>query len=358
MPSRVVRGGINESESLSKVSIGADLTFRALIVTVDDYGRLDARPASLKAKLFPLRKEVSPDLLSRWIFELATTTEKPPPVLLYEVGGRPFLWLTGWEKHRGKSHRASKSRYPVPPEVPENPGDPGLPEDSRRSAEAPEDPPGGMESEVGGMESRIENREHPLSPSAPGGGLAIVPEGKKPETGPAAERSADAVAKARLRVLWPRLQRRANERWGKSWRAKPSGAAMRLIVPLLKRGVSDEDLVAAIDGCGSMMSEPRNDGRDMTRYIRPETVYQPSKFDGYVDAATETTETGTSKSAVDRFLERTGGPPRETVHGGSTEDRHGSCPHLDRNQFPCTKCGDHACAECVKLQPCNPDTEF
>jgi len=47
MPSRVVRGDINASDSLSRVSLEADLTFRALLVAVDDYGRLDARPAFL-----------------------------------------------------------------------------------------------------------------------------------------------------------------------------------------------------------------------------------------------------------------------------------------------------------------------
>jgi hypothetical protein len=55
VPSRVIRGEINSSDSLSRVSLGADLTFRALIVAVDDYGRIDARPAMLKAALFPVR---------------------------------------------------------------------------------------------------------------------------------------------------------------------------------------------------------------------------------------------------------------------------------------------------------------
>jgi len=129
VPSRVVRAEINESESLRRVSIGADLMFRALLVAVDDYGRLDARLTKLKSVLFPVREEVTTGDILGWIKEL-TTGETRPPVLLYQVDGRPYLWLTGWEKHLSKQKRAKVSKYPDPPEgeptpSPEIPGDPG-----------------------------------------------------------------------------------------------------------------------------------------------------------------------------------------------------------------------------------------
>ena len=113
MPARVVRGEINESASLSRVSLEADLTFRALIVAVDDYGRLDARPEILKAKLFPVRK-VTEKRLTGWVQELADEG----CVLLYEVSERPYLYLTGWEHHRGSGRRAKESRCPPPSDTP------------------------------------------------------------------------------------------------------------------------------------------------------------------------------------------------------------------------------------------------
>lgn len=113
MPARVVRGEINSSDSLSRVSIPADLTFRALLVAVDDFGRIDGRLPVLRGLLFPLRPEVSEAKLERWIGELGSG---PDPLLIrYEVDGRPFVALTGWEKHRGKTKRAASSRCPEPP---------------------------------------------------------------------------------------------------------------------------------------------------------------------------------------------------------------------------------------------------
>ncbi len=107
---------------MSRVSLGAELVFAKLILAADDYGRLDARPAALKATLFPVRDSMTPGKLLPFVRELAAEG----CVQLYESGGRPYLALSHWEKHRGKSNRAQTSKCPEPP-----PGDPG---DSRISA--------------------------------------------------------------------------------------------------------------------------------------------------------------------------------------------------------------------------------
>lgn len=134
MPSRVIRGEINRSESLSRVSMEAELTFDRLLLAVDDYGRLDARPAALKAELFPMRDSVTPAKVRRWVEELASIED--PPVRFYRVGGREYLYFPNWEKHRSKSHRSSHSRFPEPAET-QPPCVPEIREisgDSRRSA--------------------------------------------------------------------------------------------------------------------------------------------------------------------------------------------------------------------------------
>lgn len=134
MPSRVIRGEINSSASLSRVSIGAELTFDRLITAVDDYGRFDARPVILKAGLFPVRDAATPKKIAGWVAELA----REGCVRLYEVGGRPYLAMTAWEKHRGKGRRGTESKFPEPPET-HSPAS----EESSDPLEIHGDPPGG-----------------------------------------------------------------------------------------------------------------------------------------------------------------------------------------------------------------------
>lgn len=143
MPARTVRSEIVASVSLSRVSMLADLTFRNLILVVDDYGRIDGRLPILKGLLYPTRPEVTERKIEGWLAELAAGPNAP--ILRYEVDGRPYIQLTGWEKHRGRANRANRSKWPAPDSgsLPEIPGESG------RSARG---------SRVEGRESRDEGR--------------------------------------------------------------------------------------------------------------------------------------------------------------------------------------------------------
>lgn len=143
MPSRVVRGEINRSESLSRVSANAELTFRALLTEVDDYGRFDARPKALKAALFPFRDGFTAAKIFTWVMEL----HAEGCVQVYEVDGRAYLQMTNWERHRGIGRRAGKSRYPEPSAASEK--SPEILGSDRRSAFLSGDE---------GREARIEGR--------------------------------------------------------------------------------------------------------------------------------------------------------------------------------------------------------
>lgn len=133
MPARVIRSEINTSDSLARVSLLADLFFRALLLECDDYGRMDGRPAILKAALFPLRADYTPEVIEACIEELSSGEK--PPLLRFHVGGRPYLCLTGWEHHRGKGKRAERSKYPDPPHESETGSQsPRIPADPRGSA--------------------------------------------------------------------------------------------------------------------------------------------------------------------------------------------------------------------------------
>lgn len=109
MPNRMLSGEVARSESLSRVSMEAELTFLHLVSVADDYGRFDGRPTVLLASLFPTRiEQVSHEALARWLSEL----EGEGLIRWYEVDGRRYLELPGWPKHQRL--RSSKPKYPEP----------------------------------------------------------------------------------------------------------------------------------------------------------------------------------------------------------------------------------------------------
>lgn len=125
MPSRVIRDGINRSASLARVSIGAELFFRALLNACDDFGRMEARPEVLRATVMPLRVDgISVADVREWLDELSHSDDParhpgasgPSCLHLYTVNGVEYLCFPRWEQHRSNSKRATRSRCPAPPE--------------------------------------------------------------------------------------------------------------------------------------------------------------------------------------------------------------------------------------------------
>lgn len=107
MPNRIIKESICYSEDVNKLSWAEEVFFYRLIVHCDDYGRLDARPAILKAKLFPL-KDITAKQVETFLNKLVTVGM----VRVYEYDRQPFLQLLAWEKHQ--QIRAKKSKYPAP----------------------------------------------------------------------------------------------------------------------------------------------------------------------------------------------------------------------------------------------------
>ena len=110
MPNRIIKDSICRSESYKALSLFQRDFFIRLIVTVDDYGRYDARPSILKAQLYPLEGTTVATIASA-LKAMSTLGI----VLLYSVGGRQYLQLTSWQKHQ--SIRAQHSKYPAPEEA-------------------------------------------------------------------------------------------------------------------------------------------------------------------------------------------------------------------------------------------------
>jgi len=108
MPNRIIKESICTSEKISSLS---DFEFRlwiGLIVSVDDYGRGDARPAVIKGRVFPFRDRITFKEIDVALHSLAAKG----CVSLYTVDGKPYFWFPTWDKHQ--RIRTKSSKYPSP----------------------------------------------------------------------------------------------------------------------------------------------------------------------------------------------------------------------------------------------------
>ena len=109
MPNRILKESICTSDNIDVLSSFQETVFYRLIVTVDDFGRYDARPKILASRLFPLK-----DIRTTQIEDALRALTSAELVTLYEVDGKPFLQMNTWDRHQIK--RATKSKYPGPDE--------------------------------------------------------------------------------------------------------------------------------------------------------------------------------------------------------------------------------------------------
>ena len=108
MPNRIIKESICASDTINSLSWFEEVFFYRLIVNCDDYGRLDARPAILKSKLFPLKERIAIKDIESALVKLADAG----CVRLYECDSKPYLYLPTWEVHQ--RIRNQKSKYPEP----------------------------------------------------------------------------------------------------------------------------------------------------------------------------------------------------------------------------------------------------
>lgn len=113
MPTRYLKPGIRDSDTIERVSERAEICYYRLLVTVDDFGRFDARPAMIKAECFPIRDAISPADCTRMLLEL----EAAQLLDLYTVSGKPYLQLRKWDN----KPRSSESKFPPNPTSREHP---------------------------------------------------------------------------------------------------------------------------------------------------------------------------------------------------------------------------------------------
>ena len=107
MGNRILKESIVTSDNPDLLTPFQETFFFRLLVIVDDYGRMDARPKLLSARLYPLK-----NIPEETISDSLQALEKANLVFLYEVNDRPYLQVTTWERHQ--TIRNKRSMYPDP----------------------------------------------------------------------------------------------------------------------------------------------------------------------------------------------------------------------------------------------------
>lgn len=106
MPNRILKESICTSDSIDSLSWYEEVFFYRLIVNCDDYGRFDARPKILKARLFPLKTDIREDAVVTSLVRL----QLAGIIIVYMYDERPYLQLVTWGNHQ--QIRNKKSKYP------------------------------------------------------------------------------------------------------------------------------------------------------------------------------------------------------------------------------------------------------
>ena len=91
MPTRYLKQGICDSESIDRLSPLAENLYYRLLVNVDDFGRIDSRLPVIRARCFPL-KDFSTKKIKELLRELADSTL----VILYRSGDCDYIQFNKW----------------------------------------------------------------------------------------------------------------------------------------------------------------------------------------------------------------------------------------------------------------------
>ena len=111
---RTIKPEFFTSIVVASVSIPAAMAFVGLWTHCDDAGRAVDDARLIKAALFPLRDEVTPEVVEGYVEELA----QAGLAVRYKVDGRKYLGIpkASWEEHQ-KIDRPRKSTLPAQPEA-------------------------------------------------------------------------------------------------------------------------------------------------------------------------------------------------------------------------------------------------
>ena len=104
MPTRYLKPGVRDSDTIDGLSPMAEVLFYRLLVTVDDFGRFDARPSMIKSQCFPIKDAVTAARCVALMAELADAGL----IELYQFAGKSYLQMCKWDN----APRSKVSKFP------------------------------------------------------------------------------------------------------------------------------------------------------------------------------------------------------------------------------------------------------
>lgn len=106
MPNRYLKESICTSDNLNRLPMETVAFWVFLLTATDDFGRAYAKPEIIKGRCFPLRPEITPEIIEVRLQELQAENL----LILYEIEARRYLQLANWQRHNRL--RAKSSKYP------------------------------------------------------------------------------------------------------------------------------------------------------------------------------------------------------------------------------------------------------
>lgn len=105
MPNRILRDWTT-SETVDKLTAEQETAFTRLLMAVDDFGRYDADPRLLAARLYPLR---ICGTSAKHMHSMRDALVRHGLVMVYKAEGKEFLQIVKWEN----IPRAKHSKFPA-----------------------------------------------------------------------------------------------------------------------------------------------------------------------------------------------------------------------------------------------------
>lgn len=106
---RSVKPELCTSETMAKLTAEEERTFVRLWTHCDDEGRERSNPRLIKAAIFPLHDDVTPET----IIDHMARFEELGLVVTYEVAGVGYFAIPSWDEHQ-HPQRKKDSKYPAP----------------------------------------------------------------------------------------------------------------------------------------------------------------------------------------------------------------------------------------------------
>lgn len=267
MPNRWIRESARTSKNLNEVSDFAERLFWRLITTADDYGRFLACGSIVRAACFPLMDTIRVEKVEKAIAEL----NAHKLIDLYEVGDRRYGCFLKWFEHQGKP-RSEKSKYPDP--LPVSSSVSPLHTAANNCAQPRTDAPGPPDTETD-SEADSKTSPHPLSSSST----------LSPESGKSSEHAEEPPTPEVMPSLWEQaesllafLNRKAIKNYQARKPNKDPTVSLKAVHALLKQGYTELQVRQVIANRWLKWG----DDPKMREYLRPDTLFRPSKFEQYL----------------------------------------------------------------------------